>query len=189
MKERFVMPGEQLSTSEELLPGDGTYEEDGIIRAARVGKYIIDNKFRRAKVIPATSVPVVLRKGDTVIAQVTSTRASMIVADVIHVVGKNRGVSGDTNATIHVKEIASGYVKDATTEYFVGDYIRAKVIQTKPSLQLATKDRNLGVIKALCTKCRHLLTKKGPMLECDNCGNKEKRRYAQDYGDIDLTRL
>ncbi len=36
MKQKLVMPGDQLSTSEELLPGDGTFEENGIIRAARI---------------------------------------------------------------------------------------------------------------------------------------------------------
>jgi exosome complex component CSL4 len=189
MKEKIVMPGDQLSTSEELLPGEGTYEEDGIIRAARIGTYFVDSKYRRAKVKPLTSTPVVLKKGDIVIAQVMNTRASMIVANVIHVIGKNRSVSGDTDGTIHVKEISTGYVKDATTEYAVGDYIRAKVIQVKPSIQLATKDRDLGAIKALCTKCRHSLVRKGNMLECENCGNKAKRRIAMDYGQIEIDKL
>ena len=184
-----MIPGDQLTTSEELLTGDGTFEENGIIRAARIGKYIVDSKYRRAKVLPLTSVPVVLKKGDIVIAHITNTRSTMVVADVIHVVGKNRSVSGDTNGTIHVKEISPGYVKDATTEFHVGDYVRAKVIQTKPSIQLATKDRNLGVIKALCTKCRHSLQKKGNIFECENCGNKEKRRAAVDYGQIDINTL
>ena len=189
MKDKIVMPGDQLSTSEELLPGDGTFEENGIIRAARIGKYVVNEKYRRAEVKPVTSIPVLIKKGDIVIAKVTVVKPSMIVADAIHVVGKNRAVSGDTNATIHVKEIATGYVKDASTEFRVGDFVRAKVIQVKPSLQLATKDRDLGAIKALCVKCRHSLIKKGNTLECENCGNKENRRISQDYGQIDLNKL
>ena len=47
-KDKIVIPGEQVSTSEELSPGDGTFEEDGIIRASRVGTYSIDEKHRRA---------------------------------------------------------------------------------------------------------------------------------------------
>jgi len=105
MKEKIVMPGDQLSTSEELLPGEGTFEEDGIIRAAIAGEYIVDEKYRKAKVKPATSVPVLLKKGDIVIAQVAMVKTSMVIANVIHVTGKNRSVSGDTNGTIHVKEI------------------------------------------------------------------------------------
>ena len=65
-----MLPGEKLSTSEELLSGDGTFEEDGIIRAARVGKYIVDEKNRRAMVKPVTSVPVRVKRGDTVLAEV-----------------------------------------------------------------------------------------------------------------------
>jgi len=189
MKEKIVMPGDKLSTSEELLPGEGTFEEDGIIMAARTGEYVVDEKYRKAKVKPLTSVPVVLKKGDIVIVEVGMVKSSMIIVNVIHVIGKNRSVSGDRKGTIHVKEIADGYVKDAASEFRAGDFVRAKVIQVKPSIQLATKDRDLGAIKALCVKCRHSLIKKGDMLECEHCGNRERRRIALDYGAIDLQKL
>jgi len=189
MKGKIVMPGDQLSTSEELMPGDGTFEEDGIIRSSRIGTYIVNEHHRSAEVKPLTSTPVLLKKGDIVIVQITLAKSTMIIGDVIHVIGKSRSVSGDTNATIHVKEIANGYVKDANSEYRVGDYVRARVIQVKPSLQLATKDRDLGAIRSLCTKCRHPLLKKGNVLECSKCGNKENRRIAFDYGSFDLDKL
>ncbi|MFO7677079.1 MAG: exosome complex RNA-binding protein Csl4 [Thermoplasmatota archaeon] len=189
MKDKIVLPGDQLSTSEELLPGDGTFEEKGIIRASRAGIYVVDEKFRKAKVLPITSIPVLVKKGDIVIAEVAMVKPSMVIANVIHVIGKKRAVSGDTNGTIHVKEIANGYIKDASSEYKTGDYIRAKVIQVKPSIQLATKDKDLGAIKAVCTKCRKTLEKKGNGLECVNCGNKEQRRIAMDYGNYDLHKL
>ena len=189
MNDKIVMPGEQLSTSEELLPGEGTFEEDGIIRAARVGKYVVNEKYKRAEVKPVTSTPVILKRGDIVIAGVESVRSSMIIATVIHVVGKNRTISGDTNATLRVSEIARGYVKDPSTEFGVGDFIRAKVTQVKPSLQLTTKDSEFGAIKSLCSKCRNPLVKKGGILECENCGNKQKRRITMDYGKLDLNRL
>jgi len=186
---KIVLPGEKLSTSEELLSGDGTFEEDGIIRAARVGKYVVDEKHRSAMVKPVTNVPVLLKKGDTVLAEVRLMRSSMIIAEVIHVKGENRGISGDTNGTLRVSEISQSYVKDPASEFSVGDIIRAKVTQVKPNIQLETKDRNLGAIKGLCTKCRHTLIKKDNILECENCGNKERRRTAIDYGNYDLKNL
>jgi exosome complex component CSL4 len=189
MKDKLVMPGDQLSTSEELLPGEGTFEENGIIRASRIGTYVVDEKHRTATVKPVSSTPVILKKGDIVIAKVIVAKSTMIIADVVHVAGKNRSVSGDTDATIHVKEIAQGFIKDASTEYKTDDYIRAKVIQVKPSVQLQTKDRDFGAIKALCSKCRHVLIKKSHGLECENCGNKEHRRIADDYGALDLQKL
>jgi len=189
MKHKIVMPGDQLSTSEELLPGDGTFEENGIIRAARIGTYEVNDKHRTAEVKPVTSIPVILQKGDIVIAKIIMAKSTMIIAEVVHVAGKNRSISSDTDATIHVKEIAQGFIKDASTEYKSEDYVRAKVIQVKPSVQLETKDRNLGAIKALCSKCRHPLVKKSNGLECENCGNKEHRRIADDYGSLDLQTL
>ena len=87
-----------------------TFEEDGIIRAARVGMYIIDEKHRMAMVKPVTSIPVLLKKGDIVLAEVRSIRSSMVIAEVIHVKGKNRQISGDTNGTLRVSEISQSYV-------------------------------------------------------------------------------
>ncbi|UCD13936.1 MAG: exosome complex RNA-binding protein Csl4 [Thermoplasmatales archaeon] len=189
MNDKIVMPGDRLSTSEELLPGEGTFEEDGVIRAARVGKFLVNKKYMSAEVKPVTSIPVLIKKGDIVIAKVDSVKSSMLIAEVLHVVGKNRGISGDTSATLHVSEIARGYVKEPATEFGVGDYFRAKVFQVKPSIQITTKDGDLGAIKSLCTKCRNPLVKKGNILECENCGNKQKRRIATDYGEIDLNKL
>ena len=183
------MPGDQLSTSEELMPGDGTFEENGIIRAARIGTYVVDEKHRTAEVKPATSTPVILKKGDIVIGRVVMAKEKMIIVDVKHVAGKNRSISSDTDATIHVKEIAQGFIKEASSEYKAEDYIRAKVIQVSPSVQLETKERNFGAIKALCSKCRHPLVKKSQGLECENCGNKEYRRIAEDYGNLDIQHL
>jgi len=189
MTDKIVMPGDQLSTSEELLPGEGTFDDDGVIRAARFGKYVVNQKYKRAEVKPITSIPVILKKGDIVIAKVESIRSSMVIAEVIHVVGKMRAISGDTNATLRVSEISKGYVKDPSTEFGIGDLIRAKITQVKPSIQLETKDRDLGSIKSLCTKCRKPLVKKGNTLECENCGNKQNRRITFDYGNIDMTKL
>lgn len=187
--EKIILPGDQISTSEELLPGEGTFEEDGIIRAARVGTYYVDEKHRRAIIKPLTSVPVEIRKGDIVLAQVNSVRSNMVIAEVIHVMGKNRPISGDTNGTLRVSEISNGYTKDPSTEFAPGDIIRAKITQVRPSVQLATKDRDLGSIKSLCSKCRKPLYKKDNQLKCDNCGNKERRNIASDYGDYDLNKF
>ena len=186
---KIVLPGEEVSTSEELLPGDGTFEEDGIIRASRVGTYVVDEQHRKAVVKPLTSIPVELKRGDIVLAQVGSVRSSMVIANVIHVIGKKRGISGDTNGTLRVSEISTGYVKDPATEFAPGDIIRAKVMQIKPSVQLATKDRDLGAIKSVCSRCRHSLVKRDNILECPNCNNKEKRKTADDFGSYDPNKL
>jgi exosome complex component CSL4 len=188
-KSKIIFPGEKVSTSEELIPGEGTYEEDGVIRASRLGYYVVDNKNRMAIIRPLTSIPIEIKKGDKVLAIVNSVRSNMVILDVIHVVGKDRPISGDTNGTLRVSEISKGYTKDPATEFSVGDIIRSKVFQVKPSLQLETKDNDLGVIKANCSKCRNSLIRKGNLLECNNCGNKEKRKLAIDFDSYDIKRL
>ena len=186
---KIVLPGDQLSTSEELLPGDGTYEEEGIIRAARVGTFYVDEKTRTAIVQPVTTIPTILKKGDDVIARVDSVRSSMVITTLLHVIGKERPISGDTNSTIHVSEISNKYVNDPIEVFSLGDIVRAKVIQVKPSIQLSTKGDHFGVIKALCSRCRYPLKRRGSTLECTRCGNKENRKIADDYGKVDITTL
>jgi len=189
MNKKIVLPGDQLSTSEELLVGEGTYEEDGIIRSSRLGEYNVDEQKRQAMVKPLTSVPVLIQKGDLVLAEVTSVRSSMIICNVFHVKGKKRAITGDTNGTLHISEISNGYIKSPEEVFILGDIFRAKVIQVNPSLQLTTKGKDLGVIRALCKECRHPLAMKENTLECSNCGHKEKRKTAFDYGTFNIDEL
>lgn len=188
--EKIVLPGEQISTSEESLPGEGTFEDRGIIKASRMGQVQINKKDKSIIVKPVTSTPVMLKKGDTVICEVRIMRSSMAIVEAVYVPNKNRGISSDTNGTIHVSEISENYVKDASSEYGSGDIIRARVMQVTPSLQLSTKGTNLGAIKSLCTKCRKpLKLMKGNLLECENCSHKETRKIASDYGQGNLNKI
>ena len=186
---KIVLPGDKLSTSEELLSGEGTYEDNGLILSSQVGTYYVDTKNKRATVKPLTSTPVQLKKGDIVLAEVRMIRSSMVIADVIHVIGKKRPISGDTNGTLKVSEISKGYVKEPSDVFSLGDIFRAKVTQIKPNIQLVTKDPQFGVIKAFCSKCRNPLIKKDKFLECKNCGNKERRLTSNDFGNIDPKNL
>ena len=183
-EKKIVLPGDKLSTSEELLSGEGTFEEDGVIRASQLGTYFVDSKHKRAKVKPLTNSPIILKKGDIVLAEVRMIRSSMVIADVIHIIGSNRAISGDTNGTLRVSEISKGYIKDPTDVFSLGDIFRAKVTQVKPSIQLETKDQKFGVIKGFCSKCRGNLVKKDKILECEKCGNKERRLISNDFGNI-----
>ncbi|MCD6467991.1 MAG: exosome complex RNA-binding protein Csl4 [Thermoplasmata archaeon] len=181
-KKKIVMPGDVLATAEELTAGDGTFEEDGLIKASRLGEYVVDEKSRVALVTPLTDVPTVLKNGDVVLAEVKNVKNQMVIVDVVHVINRKRGIAGNVNGTIRVSEIAKGYVKEAGTEYRTGDIIKAKVIQVAPSLQLSTKGKEYGVIRALCSVCRSPLEKVNDYLECKQCGNRERRKVAIDYG-------
>ena len=71
-------------------------------------------------------------------------------------------------------------------ELKIGDIIRAKVIQVKPSVQLTTAERNLGVVKALCSICRGPLELRGRELYCPRDERTERRKVAADYADLRL---
>lgn len=186
MKEkRRVIPGEEVAEVEEYIPSEGTYEEDGKIYAALYGELELDNEERTATV-KAKNPMTNLKQGDHVFCVVTDVRASMAICDVVAVEGKKREITGDTNGTIHVSKMSQDYVQDATKEMRPSDIIRAKVLQTRPSIQLTTAGPHLGVIKALCRKCRHPLLRTEKGLYCNNCERSDYRKLADDYASVEF---
>lgn len=179
-----VFPGDVLAASEELLPGEGVFDDGHNLRAARIGVFRLDPKTMTAGVEPATSVPSQLRIGDYVFARINMLKSSMAGAEVLTVEGSNRMVTGDTNGTLHVSKIARRYVVDVSREYRLDDMVRAKIIDVKPSVQLATDDPRCGAILCLCLTCRTSLKRVGKALECPNCGRRDTRNVAPDYGKV-----
>lgn len=178
---KIVIPGEEIATTEELLAGEGTFELKGKIFSSYLGRLDLDSEEMVARVEPINPL-VRLKVGDVVLAVVEDVKSSMVIADVVRVEGKPRNVTGETLASIHVSKISEGYTSDVWKEFRIGDIIRAKVLQTKPSVQLSTDRPNLGVLLALCTKCRMPLAKKDKTLFCENCQRTEGRKTAPDYG-------
>jgi exosome complex component CSL4 len=181
-EKKLVLPGDEIGHSEEYMAGENTYEDEGKIRSAVVGKVEIDTKEREVKVT-AFNPPVFLKNNDFVIGIVTETKSAMAVVEIIKVVGVERHVSTLDVGAIHVSKIAPGYVKSVDSEFQMRDIIRAKVMQAKPSVQLTTVDNNLGVIKSKCSRCRGDMIKKGNRLYCEPCDRYEHRKIAEDYGE------
>lgn len=179
---KIVIPGEEIATSEEFLAGEGTYEQKGTIFSSFLGTLSLDPKEMVATVEPINPL-VELKVGDIVLAHVQDLRSSMVILDVVRVEGKPRNVAGETLASIHVSKISSGYTSDVRNEFRIGDIIRAEVVQAKPSVQLSTEKSSLGVLIALCTKCRTPLLKRDRNLYCKNCRRTEVRRTSPDYGE------
>ncbi len=181
MEKKIVIPGEEIATTEEFLVGEGTYESKGRIFSSFLGTVKLDASEKVATVEPLNPL-VTLNTGDIVIARVTDVKNSMVLADVVRVEGRERNVSGETMGSIHISKISQGYTEDVWREYRIGDIIRAQVEQVKPSLQLFTGREDLGVLLALCTRCRMPLKKKDENLFCKNCQRTEMRRASPDYG-------
>jgi exosome complex component CSL4 len=180
MTKKLVVPGEFVAVSEEFMAGDGTYDLEGKIYSAYLGELELDTVHKVALVKPLNP-PIQLKVGDTVYGIIEDVKETMVVASVTGVEGTERGISGDTEGSIHISKISDRYTEDTRNEFRKGDIIRAEVIQVKPSLQLGTSRRNLGVIKALCTRCRSHMIQQDRSLFCENCEQVESRKTAIDY--------
>src|SRR5438067_11352656 len=88
------------------------------------------------------------------------------IATVLAIHGITRQVSGEAEVTIHTSNVSEDYTEDIHDKFRLGDIIRAKVIQVKPSVQLTTAEANLGVVNALCSVCRGPTELRGHDLYC-----------------------
>lgn len=180
-----VFPGDEVAVEEEYLASDGTFTENGKIYASQIGELILDNEECVARVV-TPNPPNILKEGDIVYAVVADIRNTMATADVVAKEGTERQVGGDTYATIHVSKISPGYTDDVGKELRKGDFIRARVTEISPSLQLTTKDPHLGVIRSLCGTCKTEMVPKGKGLYCPECRYSLSRKLADDYGNVIL---
>ncbi len=182
---QLVLPGDEVAVVEEFEAGDGTYEEEGRVRASVAGVLELDPTHRVARV-RSFNPPAELRMGDIVYASVEDLKSSMAVVTVLAVHGRKREITGETEGAIHISKISDAYIEDIRDAFRLGDIVRAKVIQAKPSLQLTTAEPALGAVRALCTMCRGPLERRGSELWCPRDEQSERRKVATDFGDLRL---
>jgi exosome complex component CSL4 len=180
---KIMFPGDRLATCEEYIPGEGTYEKDGSIFATVIGTKELDEEEKIANV-RTPNPPVTLKDGDLVYCKTERVASSIATVRVTLAVGHSRGVTGNVDGAIHVSKVSDAYTDDVRREYRVGDIIRARVVQTAPSLQLSTNSPELGALKARCMGCRATLEKKDNTLYCERCDRTEHRKLADDYGEF-----
>lgn len=183
--EEFVTPGEELGTSEEWLPGKGAHEEAGMICASVFGKVEYDEENLEANVVPVNPISEI-EEGKIIYGRISRNQGSIASLDIGMIEGESRGIARDIEASLHVSKISDDYVDSVEAVLKKGDIIRAKVIQSEPSIQVKTTGKNLGVVKAYCTKCRKPMKKKDSKLYCSYCERYESRKTAKVYGKIKL---
>ncbi|MDF2957628.1 MAG: Exosome complex RNA-binding protein Csl4 [Candidatus Alkanophagales archaeon MCA70_species_1] len=182
MNEKIVVPGDFLGTSEEFIAGDGVYDERGKIYAAVVGEVKIEDK--RISVVPKVGTPPLPKNGDIVIGRVEDIKESVVVVNIACIQGReDRGVAISERGIIHISNIKNSYVTNLQHEFAHEDIVRAKVIDAK-ALRLSTEHRHLGVIKAICGRCKSGLVRRGNVLVCEKCKRVEMRKIADDYGKV-----
>lgn len=179
----IVFPGDELGVAEQFRPGPGTYEEDGMVYAAQIGEATLDAEEFMASVDPMTTTPATLEEGDYVIGRVVSLKKSFASVEVkARTDEPHRELASEDRGTLHISKISPDYIDQIEDAFRIGDLVRAKVIDTEPSVQLLTKDDGLGVLLARCPKCRTVMEAKGHGLVCPDCEWKSRAKLAADYG-------
>mgnify|MGYP000860879059 FL=1 len=180
----FVLPGDALGVTEEFIPSEWTYEDDGKIRSLVAGKVSLDDKNKKISIIPKTSSPSILRNGVVIVGQVSDVRGQRALIKLDSIKDNSRGLVTSFSGGIHISQAQKGYVAKLTDAFRIGDLIEAKVtkIMGVDNVDLTTAEDELGVLKAMCTKCRHYMkqTNKNEV-KCPNCGNKERRNLSSKY--------
>ncbi|UTB33770.1 MAG: exosome complex RNA-binding protein Csl4 [Methanobacterium sp. ERen5] len=180
----FVLPGDALGVTEEFVPSDWTYEDDGNIRSLIAGTVSLDNKNKKISIVPKTSSPSILKSGVAVFGQVSDVRGQRALIKLDCIKDNNRNLVTSFSGGIHISQAQKGYVAKLTDEFRIGDLIEARVTKIigVDNVDLTTAEDELGVLKAMCTKCRHYMKQVSKNeVKCPNCGNKERRNLSTKY--------
>ncbi|RMF31458.1 MAG: hypothetical protein D6752_02175 [Candidatus Nitrosothermus koennekii] len=175
-KELFVFPGDKLASIEEFEGKEGTYEDDGIVRAKVSGKAIYDFKNRVIKVIPVSKNITLPKPGDIVLGLVIMATPSMVEMKILYV--------NDEKQEVNLNAIYFSRSR-RNTQFRVGDLVRAKVTNLLNSfIHVTFKDKKLGVVYTLCHLCGGKMVKIDHSLKCTECNNKDDRKVAEDFGEV-----
>lgn len=180
-KQKTVLPGELLGTAEEFFPSEGAYEENGKIYSKFVGVPEYNLKEKTVK-IKSKNPPVVLKEGDIIIGTISDLKDQFVIVEISNVSEKSREISSETSSSLHISRISEDFVQNIRQQFKIGDIIRAKVIQTVPTLQISTTGKEFGVLKAYCGNCKAPLKMDKNKLICKKCERTEFRKVAAGYG-------
>lgn len=182
-RKSVALPGDVLAVSEEYLPGKHAYDDAGSIRALLPGRVHRDGVLREISVEPA-SLAQTLSVGDHVTGQVEAVQSSSAGLRIYYVNGRPnaRGFSGMLlfRGESPGRGMRRTYVK-------LGDIVRARISSTLNAIiQLSLEGSHSGVIFALCGNCGRPLLRAGNRAKCEECGNVEERKFADDFGQVPL---
>jgi exosome complex component CSL4 len=178
---QVVVPGERLGVIEEFTPDAGTFVKDGVIYAMVVGRALRDLASRHVSVYPLVHEVKVPKVGNRVVGQVSGVQSDNANVRIFQIGTKL--LSGVFFGVLHVSDVHLRYVDSMFDVCKAGDIIRADVISEKnQTYHLSTKDKDLGVMYAFCSRCGGTLESKRQGMQCPRCGNIESRKTALDYG-------
>jgi exosome complex component CSL4 len=180
----FVLPGDALGVTEEYDPAEWTFDDEGKIRSLVAGTVSLDDKNKRISIVPKAGSPAVLKNGVLVFGQISEVRGQRALMKIEGIKDNKRGLVTNFSGGIHISQADKGYVAKLTDEFHIGDLVDAKVTKIigLDNVDLTTAEKELGVIKAMCTTCRAYMKQisKNEVL-CPRCGRKERRKISSKY--------
>ena len=181
---KIVIPGEILGTTEEYIAGEGTIEENGNIISVSTGELHIDDDRMSITVKYPGQWPE-LEVGVEVYGQIANMFEEFAIVKVLKMDNMEREIiDGTQMASLHISQISNEFVDSIKKTIRIGDIVRAKVIQGRPTLRLSIQDVHHGVVSGHCINCRAILVKKDGNLYCEKCEHIEYRKIADDYGNV-----
>jgi len=174
--QKVFVPGEEITTEEEFMPGRNAFADKGIVRATAMGIAEFDDENKEVKIkgnaIKAT------REGDIVAGKVILVKETSVVVDLVSA-EKGRKITRK-NAQIPIRNASTEFTNNLHDLFKIGDIVRAKIVMQSPlAIDLATNEKGLGVTKAYCSNCRSAMNYSGGKLMCLLCGNVEGRRWFE----------
>lgn len=175
-KKKLVLPGEYISSAEEAVPGENTYEEKDNIYAAAMGEENLAEGTASVRVKEnRLKAPHVGMRVYGLIIKTMLNKAIAVCMPVEEAEGKIRSI--EFEAVLPVTEIRKGYVKDMRDEVKMGDIIIAKINKmTELGPELTILWPEYGLVSVFCPRCRTKMDLKSRIFICNQCEWKERRK-------------
>jgi exosome complex component CSL4 len=181
-----VFPGEELAVIEEYNKGEGSYQDDGLVRSEELGETRLNREKRALEVKKVTKKLNLPIEGSIVIAEAGSVTRRDARVDIFRVSGMK--VEPTYTGVIHVNDVAREFGRDLEQGLRSGDIVRAVVANTKNRIiQLSLAAPEYGVVYAYCSRCGGILEMEKGKLTCPKCKRVERRQYAKSYGKEDIS--
>lgn len=181
-----VFPGEELAVIEEYNKGEGSYQDNGLVRSEELGETRINKEKRALEVKKATKKLNLPVEGSIVIAEAGSVTRRDARVDIFRVNGKK--IEPTYTGVIHVNDVAREFDRDLEQGLRTGDIVRAVIANTKNRIiQLSLAAPEYGVVYAYCSRCGGILEMDKSKLTCPKCKRVERRQYAKSYGKEDIS--
>ncbi len=178
-----ALPGDFVSSPEEFLAGQNTYEQGDSVRASLPGRVERDLSKREVAVRPVV-VARTLKVGDVVVGQVEAAMTSTAGVKIRYLNGVETLASFPGTISTRSERAGRG---ERRTYVKLGDVVRARVVSTLNGMNMLSIDEpHLGVVAAMCSVCGAVLVRGDGRARCEQCGNVEERKFADDFGTADI---